>query len=109
MDQFGVAVVTTRTVITIPAHAFMSVPMGYFVAKSRMQLDKSKVKKDRYFLPMITIFQGWLISAFLHGFYDFLLSIKLEREAYLQIVLMGGISFLLGRYALNVSKIKLKS
>ena len=82
LDQFGVAVVTTRTVITIPAHAFMSVPMGYFVAKSRLQLDKSKVRSNRYYLPMITVLQGWLISAFLHGFYDFLLSMKMEREAY---------------------------
>ena len=109
LDQFGVAVVTTRTVITIPAHAFMSVPMGYFLAKSRIQLDKGKVKKNRYFLPMIIVLQGWLISAFLHGLYDFLLSIKMEREAYLQIILMGCICFFLGRFALRASKIKLKN
>ena len=109
LDQFGVAVVTTRTVITIPAHAFMSVPMGYFVAKSRTQLDKGIVKKNRFFLPMITVLQGWFISALLHGFYDFLLSMKMVREAYLQIILMGVISFFLGRSALKVSKIKLKN
>jgi len=74
-----------------------------------MQLDNNKVRKNRYYLPMITVLQGWLISAFLHGFYDFLLSMKMEREAYLQIILMGGISFFLGRSALKVSKIKLKS
>jgi len=55
------------------------------------------------------VLQGWLISAFLHGFYDFLLSMKMEREAYLQIILMGGISFFLGRSALKASKIKLKN
>ena len=109
LDQFGLAVVIIRTLITIPAHAFMSVPMGYFVAKSRIQLDNIKVSKNRYFLPMITVIQGWLISAFLHGFYDFLLSIKMEREAYLQIILMGVISFFLGRSALIVSKKKLKT
>ena len=109
LDQYGTAVVTTRSVITIPAHAFMSVPMGYFVAKSRIQLDKGKISKNRYFLPMVTVLQGWLISAFLHGLYDFLLSIKMEREAYLQIILMGGISYFLGRSALKASKIKLKN
>ena len=109
LDQFGVAVVTIRTVITIPAHAFMSVPMGYFVARSRLHLDKGKVMKNRKYLPMITVLQGWLISAFLHGIYDFLLSIKMEREAFLQIILMGVISFMLGRSALKVSKIKLKN
>ena len=87
----------------------MSVPMGFFVAKSRMQLDKSRVLKNRYYLPMITVLQGWLISAFLHGLYDFLLSIKMEREAYLQIILMGCICFFLGRFALRASKIKLKN
>lgn len=109
LEQYGIAVVTTRTVITIPAHAFMSVPMGYFVAKSRIQLDNIKVSKNRYYFSMITVLQGWLISAFLHGFYDFLLSIRMEREAYLQIILMGLISYFLGRYALKVSKFKPKN
>ena len=108
LDQFGVAVVATRTVITIPAHAFMSVPMGYFVAKSRIALDFSKEIKFRYFLPMATIFQGWLISAFLHGLYDFFLSLKMEREAYLLIILMGCISVWLGKIALRVSRRKIE-
>ena len=59
LDQFGIAVVATRTVITIPAHAFMSVPMGYFVAKSRLQLDASKLRKNSFYLPMITVLQGF--------------------------------------------------
>ena len=108
LDQFGLAVVTTRSVITIPAHAFMSVPMGYFVAKSRMQLDQGKIIKNRNYLPMITVLQGWIISAFMHGLYDFLLSMRMERVAYLQIILMGVISFLLVKSALKVSKAKLK-
>ena len=109
LDQFGLAVVTTRSVITIPAHAFMSVPMGYFVAKSRMQLDQGKIIKNRNYLPMITVLQGWILSAFLHGLYDFLLSMRMERVAYLQIILMGVISFLLVKSALKVSKAKLKN
>ena len=58
---------------------------------------------------MITVVQGWLISSFLHGFYDFLLSMKMEREAYIQIIFMGLVSFFLGRSALKMSKIKLKN
>ena len=106
LEQFGLAVVTTRSVVTIPAHAFMSVPMGYYVAKSRIQLDNIKVNKNKYFPPIISVLQGWLISAFLHGLYDFLLSIKLGSEAYLQIIIMGIISFFLGRSSLKDSKIK---
>ena len=63
LDQFGVAVVTTRTVITIPAHAFMSVPMGYFVAKSRIYLDKGKLNKNRCFLPCPAIQKSILATA----------------------------------------------
>ena len=106
LDQFGVTVVAVRTIITIPAHAFMSVPMGYFVAKSRIQIDASKENQSKYFLPMITIFQGWIISAFLHGLYDIFITLRMERVAYLQIFLMAGISIWLGRHALRVSKRK---
>ena len=106
LDQYGVAVVVTRTIITIPAHAFMSVPMGYFTAKSRLALDASKEKKHRYLLPMVIVFQGWFCSAFLHGLYDFFLSLKMEREAYLLIVIMGGISVWLGKFSLSVSRKK---
>ena len=109
LDQYGVAVVTTRSVITVPAHAFMSVPMGYFVAKSRMQLDQGKIIKNRNYLPMVIVLQGWIISAFMHGLYDFLLSMRMERVAYLQIILMGVISFLLVKFALKLSKTKLKN
>ena len=107
LDQFGIAVVAARTIITIPAHAFMSVPMGYFVAKSLLLLESGNETKFRFYLPMMTIIQGWIISAFLHGLYDFFLSLKMEREAYLQIFVMGGISFWLGRNALRVSKRKI--
>jgi RsiW-degrading membrane proteinase PrsW (M82 family) len=103
LDQYGEAVVAVRTVVTIPAHAFMSVPMGYYVAKSRLLLEAGNEKKISNYLPMMTIIQGWFISAFLHGLYDFLLSLKMERGAYIQIVVMGGISFWLSRVALRGS------
>jgi len=82
--------------------------MGYYAAKSRIALDSSKEIKFRYFLPMIRIFQGWLISAFLHGLYDFFLSLKMEREAYLLIIIMGFISVWLGKIALRVSRRKVE-
>ena len=104
LDQYGVAVVAVRTVITIPAHAFMSVPMGYYVAKSRMLLEVSDETKFSFYLPMLTIIQGWFISAFLHGLYDFFHSLKMERTAYLQIMVMGGISIWLSSVALRASR-----
>ena len=106
LDQYGIAVVALRTVVTIPAHAFISVPMGYYVAKSRLLLEVSNGKKFSFYLPMMTIIQGWFISAFLHGLYDFFLSLKMENTAYLQILLMGGISFWLSRFALHANRWK---
>ena len=104
LDQYGVAVVATRTVVTIPAHAFMSVPMGYFVVKSRLLLEAGNEKKFSFYLPMMTIIQGWFISSFLHGLYDLFLSLNMEKTAYLQIMVMGGISFWLSRVALRTSR-----
>jgi len=104
LDQYGIAVVVIRTFITVPAHAFMSVPMGYFVARSRLKLDLTKKTSIRNFSPTILLFQGWFFSSFLHGLYDFFLSMKMESEAYLQIVLMGGFSFLLSMRAIRSSK-----
>jgi len=82
----------------------MSVPMGYYVAKSRLLLEAGNEKKFSFYLPMMTIIQGWFISAFLHGLYDFFLSLKMERTAYIQIVVMGGFSFWLSRIALRESR-----
>ena len=104
LDQFGLEVVAARTIVTIPAHAFMSVPMGYYVAKSRLLLEAGNEKKFIFYFPMMMIIQGWFISAFLHGLYDFFLSLKMERTAYLQIMVMGGVSFWLSRVALRASR-----
>jgi RsiW-degrading membrane proteinase PrsW (M82 family) len=104
LNQYGVAVVAVRTVVTIPAHAFMSVPMGYYVAKSRLLLDTDNEKKINFYLPMMTIIQGWFISSFLHGLYDFFLSLKMDKTAYIQIVVMGGISFWVSRVALRTRR-----
>ena len=55
LDHYGIAVVFIRTIITVPAHAFMSVPMGYFVAKSRLELDKRNGKGFVSIFPLILL------------------------------------------------------
>ena len=106
LDHYGIAVVIMRTVITVPAHAFMSVPMGFFVAKSRLAIDSRSESKYRLLHPLTLLFSGWLFSSFLHGFYDLLLSLNMEKEAYSFIVLMGIISYLFIKLAIKSSKIK---
>ena len=78
--------------------------MGYYVAKSRLMLEVADETKFSFYLPMLTIIQGWFISAFLHGLYDFLISLKMEGTAYLQILVMGGISIWLSKVALRASR-----
>lgn len=92
LQQYGVGVVATRTVVTLPAHAFMSVPLGYFVAKARLRqlqgADAAAVTR--------LLLGGWLIAAVLHGTYDLLLSFGFSKWAYAQIALMGLFSLWLG-------------
>ena len=104
LDQYGIAVVITRTVITIPAHAFMSVPMGYFASKSRLCLENNSSSRLRFCLAVGTLIIGWFLSSFLHGLYDFLLSFNMENIAYLQILFMGALSILISKFALRSTK-----
>ena len=81
--------------------------MGYYVAKSRLLLVEGNKKRFSFYYPMITIIQGWIISSFLHGLYDFLLSFKMESMAYLQIVMMCGISIWMSRVTLYAIRRKM--
>jgi len=102
-QQYGVTTLISRATVTIPAHAFMSVPMGYWVARSHILAQQTPDTFEGRAMPMLLILKGWFYSAFLHGSYDIFLSTKLEGFAYLQIFLMGFLTLALGRYALKQS------
>ncbi len=104
LEQYGIPVIVTRSFITLPAHAFMSVPMGYCVALSRMRLDDAPAERFAYHRPLMIILMGWFLSMLLHGGYDLLLSLQLDGLAYALILGMVGISTWLGRKALRASK-----
>ena len=104
LDHYGITVVIMRTIITVPAHAFMSIPMGYFVAKSRLEIDSRRESKFGLINPCFLLFFGLIFSSFLHGLYDLFLSLNMERLAYMFIFLMGSISFYLCKISLNDSK-----
>ncbi len=106
LNHYGITVVIIRTVITIPAHVFMSIPMGYFLAKSRIEIDSKEEFNFGFFIPFMLILGGWLFSSFLHGLYDFLLSLNMEKEAYCQILFMGIISYFFSKIAFRSSKTK---
>lgn len=85
LQQYGLGVVATRAVVTLPAHAFMTVPLGYFVAKARLRqlqgADAAAVTR--------LLLGGWLLASLLHGTYDLWLSFGMAEIAYAQIGAMG--------------------
>ena len=105
LEQYGISVIVPRSVITLPAHAFMSVPMGLFVAKSRIILEQKRNERNAYFIPMLWILVGWLYSTVLHGTFDLLLSLNFVYVSYALVILMGLQCAWFGRRALNNSKL----
>ena len=104
-QQYGISVVVSRSVITLPAHAFMSVPMGFFVAKSRIILQQKRDESNTSFIPILFILLGWQYSTVLHGSYDLLLSLNFEFASYALVVLMGLQCIWFGMRTLNQSKL----
>lgn len=91
LDQYGLAVLVTRTVITLPAHAFMSMPMGYLLGKSAQRLHQDKQVPPDWYRKMWMVLGAWLVAFLLHGTYDLWLTLNHELLAYAQI---GGMALL---------------
>ena len=105
LEQYGIPVIVSRSVITLPAHAFMSVPMGFMVAKSKIHLQRNNNDPHAHYIPMLWILFGWLYSSILHGSYDLLLSMNHEYLAYGLVFLMAFQTLWLGRGALKKSRL----
>ncbi len=65
----GFSVGILRAFLSVPAHAFFSSIMGFFIGKAKF--TRSKTKRNFYFI--IALF----IASLFHGLYDFILFIKL--------------------------------
>jgi len=92
LERYGTLTLLTRSALTVPAHAFFTIPMGVMMAYSRLA-------------PGVLAKYLWLLgglataSAF-HGLYDVWLSLGgdwLDWMAYLQVVLMGLLALKLMR------------
>lgn len=84
LERYGTVTLLTRSILTVPAHAFFTIPMGVLMAFS-----KSETKaRHKYFW----LLAGLAVSAAFHGMYDIWLSLDsrwLNSLAYLQVILMG--------------------
>lgn len=80
LEQYGATILVVRSVVTLPVHTFLSVPMGYYLAISRLQANEIPPPFFQY--PVITILKGWFISATLHGLYDLFITSGFDELAY---------------------------
>lgn len=95
LERYGTVVLLTRSLLTVPAHAFFSIPMGVLLYRSKRAVR-------------IRAKYGWLvaglaISSLFHGSYDVWLSFDhgwLNWLAYVQVALMG----LLALWLMSVSQ-----
>ena len=101
LDQYGPAVLITRTFITLPAHAFMSIPMGYLLGKSALRMHRADEAVPERHREMWAVLGAWLVAVLLHGTYDLWLSLNHEMLAYAQIGGMALLSLLLLRRSRN--------
>lgn len=84
LERYGTVVLLARSMLTVPAHAFFSIPMGVLLYNAK----RAETVKGKY---------GWMVaglavSSVFHGTYDIWLSLErpwLNWVAYAQVVLMG--------------------
>ena len=88
LERYGTVTLLTRSVLTVPAHAFFTVPMGVLMAYSK----RASTPLGKY----LWLMAGLGVSASFHGLYDIWLSFGsswINALAYLQVVLMGVLVF----------------
>ena len=94
LDRYGTATLIIRSVLTVPAHAFFTAPLGYSLAMAR--LAKSGWSTYGWMMG------GLLLAMAFHGLYDVWLSLDsdpMNRLAYVQVALMGLFALYLARRA----------
>ncbi len=89
LERFGTPVLLLRSVLTIPAHALFSIPLGIGISFS----SNTKNGWAKYLFML----SGLLIAIIAHGGYDLMLTIQglnLKRFAYLYLSLLALMLYL---------------
>ena len=92
LERYGTLTLLLRSVLTVPAHAFFTIPMGVMLAYCKV----SPTFTGKY----CWMLGGLAISVGFHGLYDLWLALEdgwLNWIAYAQVVLMGGLTLVLMR------------
>ena len=91
----GLKAVLIRGVLTVPAHAFFAVFMGYYLSFTKLSKLEGKSGKHRLFLLL-----SLLIPTMLHGLFDFLL---LSQEPIFLVLFFLFVIFL---YTISIVQIR---
>ena len=95
LERFGTVTLLIRSVLTVPAHAFFTAPLGVALAYAK--------HAGNAWGAYGWLLGGLLVSVGFHGLYDVWLSLEsewLNQVAYGQVVLMGVLTLFLMRLRL---------
>ncbi|MDE5587080.1 MAG: PrsW family intramembrane metalloprotease [Bacilli bacterium] len=92
----GLESIIIRDVLTVPAHAFFGVFMGYYLSFAKSSKLQKKEKEAHTFL-----FLSIMIPILLHGFFDFLL---LSQESFFLFIFF---LFIICLYTISIRQIRL--
>lgn len=94
LERYGTATLLVRSLVTIPAHAFFTIPLGMAMAYAK----QAETLAGKY----LWLVGGLTAAAMLHGLYDIWLSLPsdmLQYVAYVQVALMAVMTHGLMRLA----------
>ena len=97
LERYGTGTLLIRSVLTVPAHAGFTLPLGLFLAWSK----QAETTWGKYRWLVL----GLLVSMSLHGIYDLWLAQGepwLNRMAYVQVLLMTVLAIWLVRVARRI-------
>ncbi len=84
--KYGQSAALLRALVSVPAHAFFGVSMGYYMGKAKlMKRIGNKVREKRYIIVSL------IIPIIFHGFFDFLLLTENENAL---IIFFAFVAFL---------------
>ncbi len=101
--RYGEAVLALRSVLTVPVHIFVSMPIAMALGKVHLMRPHASGYTRRIFY----LWLGWLMAACLHALYDIFISFGYEKLAYLNLAFSMLIAIIIGYYFLRTSKQKL--
>ena len=101
--RYGEAILALRSVLTVPVHIFVSMPLACALGKIHLMFPAG----SGYTKRVLYLWIGWIAAAYLHALYDILISFDYEELAYTNLAFSILLAIGIGRYFLKFSKQKI--